>query len=60
MATLQIAGLEQVYDELAQALDRVGEPHSERFLVKVALLLAQEVGDAARVVELLGAAEQDL
>lgn len=60
MAHLPLAGLEQVYDEIAQALDRVGEPHSELFLVKLALLLANELGDPARVVQLLEVAQQDL
>ena len=53
MATLSLAGLEQVYDVLAHAVDRAPEGHSEVLLAKLALLLSQEVGDATRVAELV-------
>ena len=36
--TLDIAGLEQVYDRLATAIDEAGPEKSELFLVKLALL----------------------
>ena len=45
-AGLGIAGLEAVYDRLAQAIDQAGEAQSERFLVKLALLQAQGLVDA--------------
>lgn len=37
---LDVAGLEDVYDALATAIDRAGEGKSELFLVKLALLNA--------------------
>ncbi|WP_088286159.1 DUF2783 domain-containing protein [Ideonella sp. A 288] len=43
---LRLADLEQVYDHLAEALDTAGPAHGELFLVKLALLLAQRLGDA--------------
>ncbi|TCS99433.1 hypothetical protein EDC36_102110 [Tepidimonas ignava] len=46
-ARLDIAGLESVYDTLAAAIDRAGPERSELFLVKLALLCAHALGDAA-------------
>jgi hypothetical protein len=43
---LPIAGLEQVYDRLAQAIDQAGPEKSELFLVKLALLNANALADA--------------
>jgi hypothetical protein len=57
---LGIAGLEAVYDRLAQAIDQAGEAQSERFLVKLALLQAQALGDASRFAQLVDIALQDL
>ena len=45
--SLDIAGLEKVYDNLAEAIDQAGPEKSELFLVKLALLNAQALGDAA-------------
>ena len=59
-AGLGIAGLEAVYDRLAQAIDQAGEAHSERFLVKLALLQAESLGDAARFAQLVDIALHDL
>ena len=42
---LTIGGLETAYDQLAIAIDAVGEDKSELFLVKLALLAAQQLGD---------------
>ena len=42
--TLDIAGLEQVYDRLATAIDQAGPETSELFLVKLALLNAKALG----------------
>ena len=42
--TLDIAGLEQVYDRLAIAIDQAGPEKSELFLVKLALLNAKALG----------------
>lgn len=57
--TLTTADLEQVYDDLASAVDDAGE-HSEKMLAKLALLLAQALGDATRVRACIVAAAQDL
>jgi hypothetical protein len=57
--SLPLADLEQVYDELAAAVDRAGE-HSERFLAKLALLLADDLGDAQRVTAHIETALRDL
>ncbi len=59
-STLDIAGLEAVYDHLAQAIDRAGEDKASIFLVKLALLSAQAIGDAAAFERLVEAALQDL
>ena len=59
-ATLDIAGLEAVYDGLAQAIDQAGEAHTPKFLVKLALLSAQALGDAKRFDELVQTALRDL
>jgi len=42
--TLDIAGLEQVYDRLATAIDQAGPEKSDLFLVKLALLNAKALG----------------
>jgi hypothetical protein len=44
---LGISGLEQVYDSLALAIDQAGPDKSDIFLVKLALLNAQALADAA-------------
>ena len=58
-ATLPLPDLERVYDELAEAVDRAGD-HRERFLAKLALLLAHELGDRERVAALIAVAQADL
>lgn len=60
MPTLSTADLEQVYDTLAEAIDRAPEGQSERFLVKLALLLARELGDRAAFEAQVAAALRDL
>ncbi len=57
---LGIAGLETVYDALASAIDQAGPERSELLLVKLALLNAQTLGDAALFQRQLQAALQDL
>lgn len=59
-AGLTITDLEAVYDALAQAIDRVPADRSPLFLTKLALLLAQEVGDHGRVTRAIEAALRDL
>ncbi len=57
---LAIADLETVYDQLAQAIDTAGADKAELFLVKLALLNANALGDAALFAQHLQAALQDL
>ena len=58
--TLDIVGLETVYDQLATAIDAAGGEKSELLLVKLALLAANELGNAGRFAEMLAAAQRDL
>ena len=60
MSTLNIAQLEQVYDTLAQAIDQAGPEHTELFLSKLSLLLANALGDDALVERLVQSALRDL
>ncbi len=59
-STLDIGGLEAVYDRLAQAIDTAGEAKAPLFLVKLALLNAQALGDATLFAAHVDAALQDL
>jgi hypothetical protein len=59
-SALDIAGLETVYDALATAIDQAGPDKTELFLVKLALLNAQALGDASRFQAQVQAALQDL
>ena len=58
--TLDIAGLEIVYDQLATAIDAVGAEKSELLLVKLALLAANQLGDVRQFGEMIAAAQRDL
>ena len=57
---LSIAELEQVYDELALAIDAAGPEKARLFLVKLALLDAQALGDVEAFRRNLAAALRDL
>lgn len=57
---LSIGSLETVYDALASAIDQAGPDKAELFLVKLALLQAQALGDAAQFQQQVDAALQDL
>jgi hypothetical protein len=57
---LTIGGLETVYDQLATAIDAVEQDKSELFLVKLALLAAQQLGDEQVFADLIRRAQQDL
>lgn len=59
MSELSTADLEQVYDRLAEAIDQA-DTHSELMLVKLALLLARELGQRDRVEALISDALRDL
>ncbi|AJE98525.1 hypothetical protein [Pandoraea apista] len=58
MTTAQtaVAGLEEIYDTLALAIDAAQEDKRELLLTKVALLLAHEIRDPQRVIDLIGRA----
>ncbi|MFM8768918.1 MAG: DUF2783 domain-containing protein [Rubrivivax sp.] len=60
MPGLSLNDLETVYDLLAQAIDCAPEGRSELMLTKLALLLAQELGDLPRVEALVASALADL
>ena len=57
---LTIGGLETVYDALATAIDQAGPEKAKLFLVKLALLLANALGDEAQFQQQVDAALQDL
>jgi hypothetical protein len=57
---LTIPGLETVYDTLATAIDQAGQDKAELFLVKLALLNANALGDAALFQQQVQAALTDL
>jgi hypothetical protein len=57
---LSISGLEQLYDQLATALDAVGPEKTELFLVKLALMNANALADPALFQAHIDAALKDL
>lgn len=57
---LSIGGLETVYDTLAQAIDQAGPDKAQLFLVKLALLNANALGDAQPFLAHVKIALQDL
>ena len=57
---LTLDGLETAYDALATAIDQAGPDRSELFLVKLALLQAQALGDTGEFQKHVEAALQDL
>jgi hypothetical protein len=57
---LSITELEEVYDELAQAIDAAGPEKAQLFLVKLALLDAQALGDVEAFRRKLASALRDL
>ena len=57
---LSLTQLESTYDLLAEAIDNAPAGTSELMLTKLALLLANEVGDPARIRDLVQAALADL
>ena len=57
---LTIDGLETVYDALANAIDQAGRDKTELFLVKLALLNANALGDAELFQQQLKTALLDL
>ena len=59
-SALGIDGLEAVYDALACAIDQAGPDKTELFLVKLALLNAQALGQPERFLQHLQTALQDV
>lgn len=57
---LSIPELEQVYDQLATAIDAVGPDQTERFLVKLALMNANALADPDLFQAHIDAARRDL
>jgi Protein of unknown function (DUF2783) len=60
MSTLPFEHLEQVYEHLAEAIDRAGPEHEALFLAKLVLALANELSDAATVKRCMDTAGLDL
>ncbi len=58
--TLSLPDLEQVYDLLAEAIGAAPADKTELLLVKLALLLAQDLGDRERFASLIEVALRDL
>jgi hypothetical protein len=57
---LKIQDLESVYDTLAEAIDKAGKEKTELFLVKLALLNANALGQASVFNANIDAALKDL
>ncbi len=57
---LSLPALEDVYDALAVAIDAAGPDKAELFLVKLALLQANALGDAGAFKTLVQSALADL
>ena len=58
--SLSLPDLETVYDTLAQTLDAAAPEQAELLLVKLVLLLAQDLGDSTRFAALAQTALLDL
>ena len=52
--------LEAVYATLAEGIDAHGPEHSEMFLAKAALLLAEALGDEDRALQAIGNAQRNM
>lgn len=57
---MNVEDLERVWAMLAGATAAVGAEKTPLFLAKLALLLANELGDAATIERLIATARQDL
>ncbi|MCY1263854.1 hypothetical protein D9M68_129370 [compost metagenome] len=58
--SLTIAGLETIYDSLASAIDQSGAEKAQLFLVKLALLNANALGDPQQFMGHVEVALKDL
>ena len=52
--------LEAVYAALAEGIDAHGPEHSEMFLAKAALLLAEALGDEGRALRAIADAQRNM
>ena len=59
-SSLPFADLEDAYDMIATGIDTAGKDKANLFLAKLALALAGQVGDAARVRAAVDASLKDL
>ena len=59
-SSLAVEDLEAVWERLAEAVDRAGPEREALFLSKLAVLLADTLGDQARVERLIETALEDL
>lgn len=57
---LSTAEMEQVYDQIAEAIDRAGAEKTPLFLAKLSLALANLLGDRVLVSQAIEAALRDL
>lgn len=57
---IRLSDLEKFYDALAESIDRATPAKAPLFLAKLALMLANEVRDPAKLQQALDAALQDL
>lgn len=57
---MSVTTLETVYERLAEAIDAAGPEKETLLLAKLALLLAEALGDPDRVVGLIEDAARDL
>ena len=57
MRDIAIQELEQVYDQLAESIDRVAPEKRELFLVKLALLSANSIQDGSAFIQLINQAK---
>jgi hypothetical protein len=59
-ASLAVEDLESIWERLAEAIDRAGPEREALFLSKLAVLLADALGDRARAERLIETALEDL
>ena len=60
MSKMPFGDLEAAYEALALAIDTAGEPREVLFLTRLALVLANELGDIATFKRAIGTALEDL
>lgn len=58
--SLPEGAIEALFDQMATAIDGVGEAQESLFLVKLVLLMAAEIGDPDRITALIAEARNSL